>query len=245
MKFRGHDLSALESLDVDGRLTWAAERFPGRTGIGTSFQHSGMILIDARVRLKLDGIRVYTIDTERLLPETYDFIQTVEKRYGIRIECLKPDPAEIRKMVADHGLYLFFDSREKQEYCCYLRKVKPNEQALDGLDVWITGLRRGQSESRGATPLYEILDRPNGQVLKLNPLYDWPEERIQAEVKKRNIPVHPLYAQGYPSFGCVICTTPIRPGENPRAGRWRWFNAVDDKKECGLHVPESARTKEI
>lgn len=240
MKFKSHDLSPLEKLDVDGRLTWIAKRFPNRAGISTSFQHSGMILIDTRVRLKLDAIRIYTIDTERLLPETYNFIKTVETHYGIRIERQKPDPVEIKKMVGDHGLYLFFDSKEKQEYCCYLRKVKPNERILGELDVWITGLRRAQSESRKVTPLYEIIEQNGREILKINPLFDWTDQKIEETVRRNRVPVHPLYSKGYPSFGCVICTTPIRPGEDKRAGRWRWFNSVDDKKECGLHVPQKS-----
>lgn len=237
MDFLGRNLSELDGLDVAGRLKWASDHFPKRAGVSTSFQHNGMLLIDLCSRRDLSGIRIYTIDTERLLPETYDFIRTVEAHYGIEVEVHRPDPAEVRKMVDEHGLYLFFDSKEKQEYCCYLRKVKPNERVLDGLDVWITGLRRAQSEHRGATPLYEILDRAGRKILKLNPLYDWTDARILDYVRTHNVPVHPLYAQGYPSFGCVICTTPIRPGEDKRAGRWRWFNAIDDKKECGLHLP--------
>lgn len=238
MKFQGHDVSVLDTLDVDGRLKWSAERFPKRAGIGTSFQHSGMILIDACARLKLAGIRIYTVDTERLLPETYDFIRTVEERYGIRIEQHRPDSGEVKKMVDEHGIYLFFDSKEKQEHCCFLRKVKPNERVLDGLDVWITGLRREQSKFRKQTKLHEIIQRKGHDILKINPLYDWTDEQTRDFVKQKNIPVHPLYAQAYPSFGCVICTTPIRPGEDKRAGRWRWFNAVDNKKECGIHLPE-------
>lgn len=237
MEFKGHSLSELEKLDLDGLLTWVNERFPKRAGIGTSFQHNGMLLIDTRCRLKLDGIRVYTIDTERLLPETYDFIKTVERHYKMKIEVHLPDPKEVRKMVDRHGLYLFFDSKEKQEYCCYLRKVKPHDRVLEGLDVWITGLRRAQSESRAQTPLYQIIEPAGRKILKLNPLHDWTDKKIKEAVDKKKIPVHPLYAQGYPSFGCVICTTPIRPGEDKRAGRWRWFNSVDNKKECGLHIP--------
>ncbi len=240
MNFNGHDLSALDSLDVAGRLRWVADRFGGRAGIGTSFQRNGMLLIDLRCRHKLDGIQIYTVDTERLLPETYPFIETIDRHYGIRIDVLRPDAAEVRKMVDDHGLYLFFDSKEKQEHCCSIRKVKPNERMLDKIDVWITGLRREQSAFRKQTPLYEVLDRHGRPILKLNPLYDWTDERIVEYIRANDVPVHPLYEQGFASFGCVICTTPIRPGEDKRAGRWRWFNAVDDKKECGLHLPAPA-----
>lgn len=238
MDFCGHDLTGLDRLDVAGRLKWVSDRFPSRAGIGTSFQHSGMLLIDLCARHRLNGIRIYTVDTERLLPETYSFIKTVEAHYGIAIEVHRPDPGEVRTMVDQHGLYLFFDSKEKQEYCCNLRKVKPNDRVMEGLDVWVTGLRRAQSDYRSTIPLYEVIDRGGRAILKLNPLFDWTDQQIEDHVKANKVPVHPLYAQGYPSFGCVICTTPIRPGEDSRAGRWRWFSAIDSKKECGLHLPE-------
>lgn len=237
MQFKGRELDPLRALDFKQRLRWVADNFPaGRAGISTSFQHSGMVLVDARCELKLDAIRVYTIDTERLITDIYMFMDKVEQYYGISIERHRPDPDEVERMVKQHGLYLFFDSKEKQEFCCGVRKIKPHNKVLDTLDVWITGLRREQSDTRAETPLYQVIERKAGPVLKLNPLFDWSDEQIIAYTRERNIPVCPLYEQGYPSFSCEICTTPVLPHEDKRAGRWRWFNRTGHNKECGLHV---------
>jgi phosphoadenylyl-sulfate reductase (thioredoxin) len=163
---------------------------------------------------------------------------------------LTPPEKELNRMVEQHGEFLFYDSREKQEYCCHVRKVLPNQKALDSLDVWVTGLRRDQSASRANLPRLEVIEhhqttggtRP---VLKVNPLVDWTEKQVAEYLKTHKIPNHPLFEKKLPggwryeSLGCILCTTPIGPHEAPRAGRWRWFNALDDKKECGLHLPSS------
>lgn len=233
-----------ESMPAAELLRWAVETFPGRTAINTSFQYTGMAQIHLAAEAGLD-IRVATLDTLRLHPETYEFIDRVEARYGFKVEIVKPDPDEVERMVGRFGEYLFFDSKEKQEYCCAVRKTRPNERLLKGLDCWVAGLRRDQSASRRdlvrKADLVLESDGARRKVLKLNPLADWSEGRLLDFVKKEDVLTHPLYAKGYPSFGCQVCATPIMPGEDKRAGRWRWFNsneeANDANKECGLHVP--------
>ncbi|MGQ0644293.1 MAG: phosphoadenylyl-sulfate reductase [Elusimicrobiota bacterium] len=221
-------------------------RFGDRLAIGTSGQLTGTALIDMAVAAGFKP-RVFTNDTYRLFPETYALFDQIEKKYGLRIERFTPEVEELEDMVAQHGEHLFFDSKEKQELCCRVRKVLPNERALDTLDAWVTGLRADQSAARAATPRLQIIQHgPEGAkrpILKAAPLVDWTEQRLRDYIKSRNVPVHRLLnkkmAGGYyyESLGCVLCTTPIGPHEPRRAGRWRWFNAVDDNKECGLHQP--------
>jgi phosphoadenosine phosphosulfate reductase len=233
-----------ESMPAEDMLRWAAETFPGRVAINTSFQYTGMAQIHMAAAAGLD-LRVATLDTLRLHPETYEFIGQVEARYGIEVEVQKPDPAELERMVGRFGEFLFYDSKERQEYCCAVRKTRPNERLLKGLDCWIAGLRRDQSLSRrDAVRKADLVPESEGarrKVIKLNPLADWSEAELLDFVKAQEVLTHPLYAQGYPSFGCTACATPIRPGEDKRAGRWRWFNnnekINDTNKECGLHVP--------
>ena len=219
------------------------KRFKERAAIVTSGQLSGMILLHMAYENQLP-FRACTIDTLRLFPETYEFFEHIEARYNIRIERITPDLEAVNRMVTNHGEFLFFDSKQKQEYCCNIRKVQPMQRLLDTLDVWFSGLRRDQSGNRQSTPKAEIIEHNGRPILKVNPLADWPEAQIWEYIHKHDIPVNPLmepqkYGQYYESLGCVICTTPILPGEPKRAGRWRWQNAPssdeDNKKECGIH----------
>jgi phosphoadenylyl-sulfate reductase (thioredoxin) len=218
------------------------KRFEKRAAIVTSGQLSGMVLIHLAAENQLP-FRVCTLDTLRLFPETYTFLEKVESRYGIQIEQIQPDPQEVQQMVAEHGEYLFFDSKAKQEHCCNIRKVRPMQRLLETLDVWITGLRRDQSDARQQLRKAEIISSTTHPVLKVNPLLQWTADEVWQFVRDNDIPVNPLLeadADGhyYESLGCMICTTPIKPGEPKRAGRWRWQNAAptaENEKECGLH----------
>lgn len=220
-------------------------RFGNKAAIGTSGQLTGSVIIDLACRTGVKP-RVFTNDTLRLFPETYELFDKVEKHYGISIERFTPDPAKLKRMIDQHGEFLFFDSKDKQEFCCHLRKVEPNNRALDTLDVWITGLRADQSAARADTGKFSIVEHgPDKRpILKIAPLVDWNEKQIWEYIRQNGVPYHSLLQANpkgwfYESLGCVICTTPIGPGEPRRAGRWRWFNATDpDKKECGLHVVE-------
>ncbi|MDL1872303.1 phosphoadenylyl-sulfate reductase [Deltaproteobacteria bacterium PRO3] len=217
-------------------------RFGDRAAIGTSGQLTGVVMVDLAVKAGLKP-RVFTIDTLRLFPETYELFDALERKYSLKVEKIQPDPEKLKAMLREHGEFLFFDSKEKQELCCHLRKVEPNERVLGTLDVWLTGLRADQSKARAATGRFEII--PHGPerrpILKVAPLVDWTEERLRRYCEDNGVPVHKLLfweqdGWRYESLGCVICTTPIGPFEPRRAGRWRWFNGQDDDKECGLHV---------
>ncbi len=231
---------SLEELSPEGLLEWAYGVHRDRAAIFTSFQNTGCVMIDMAQRVA-PGLRVVTVDTMRLHPETYAFMETLERRYGIQIERFQPDPQRVANMVADHGEYLFFDSRGKQELCCRIRKVEPNERALETVDVWITGLRREQSKAREKSAKVSTLVRNGRRLIKVCPLVDWSDQDIRAYMDERGLPHNPLYDQGYENFGCVICSTPTLPGEDKRAGRWRWQNQLegDHHKECGIHVEGS------
>lgn len=236
---REETITRLNKLGPEELFAWALEEHGDRAGIITSFQDTGCVMIDLMCRVA-PGMRVITVDTLRLPEETYAVMAAVEKKYGIEIERFWPDPERLRKMVGQHGEYLFFDSKAKQEFCCDVRKVEPNQRALETLDVWFTGLRRDQSEFRVNTPRAQLVDRNGRKIIKIAPLVDWDQARIDAYIAKHEVPKNALYDKGYTSIGCVICTTPTLPHEDKRAGRWRWFNYLEkDDKECGIHIAGS------
>lgn len=226
------DLDIFENYSGEEIIRWAFDEFGDRAAIGTSLQHTGMVQIDLAHRHH-DDVRVFTVDTERLHEETYEFYQTVQDHYDLELDIYRPDPDEVNEMVEQHGEYLFFDSREKQQLCCNIRKQHPFNRAVKSTDVWISGLRRDQSEQRKNTPKAQISMEAGREVLKLAPLADWTEDDIWEYIEEHDVPYNPLFDEGYKTISCRICTTPVQPGEDKRAGRWRWFNEHD--KECGLH----------
>ncbi len=249
MKFQIHNASLIQlkqeiSLTENPQeiLFSLFKQFNERAAIVTSGQLSGMVQIHLAANNQLP-IRVCTIDTFRLFPETYAFFEQVEERYGIKIERIQPDTNEVEKMVAEHGEYLFFDSKAKQNFCCDIRKIQPMQRLLETLDVWITGTRRDQSKARQNFQKVETISSSTHPILKVSPLINWTTEQVWDFVKKHDIPVNPLFKPDvhghyYESLGCITCTTRIRPGEPKRAGRWRWQNTTDtddNNKECGLH----------
>lgn len=237
-------LSQLDKISEPGPLLAELDqRFGARMAIATSGQPTDTALIALAVKAGAAKPRVYTTDTLRLFPETYAYYGRLEEFFEIKIERFAPPEKELARMLQQHGEFLFFDGKDKQEYCCHVRKVLPNQKALDALDVWVTGLRRDQSAARAQLPRMEIIDHRARPILKVNPLAFWTERQVADYLKANQIPNHPLFEKELPggwryeSLGCILCTTPIGPHEPRRAGRWRWFNSSDDKKECGLHWP--------
>ncbi len=209
-------------------LRWAIQTFEERFGIAASFQKGGMVLLDLAWHTGLP-FRVFTLDTGRLPAQTHSMIETVRRRYGITVEVVMPDPAEVSSMAAEHGLDLFRDSAELRQLCCNVRKVRPFERKLREFDAWATGLRRRQGRTRATVPkVAEDAGR-----LKLAPIADWSPQQVEDYTIEHDVPVHPLYAQGYTSIGCAPCTRAISEGEDERAGRWWWEE--NTKKECGIH----------
>lgn len=222
------DLTPIEGKTAAGILDWALATYGDRFAIATSFQKSGTVLVDLAARTGRP-FRVFTLNTGRLPEETFAMAKTVRERYGVTVEMVSPDDAEVESMVRQHGPDLFFDGVEFRELCCEIRKVRPLERKLRELDAWAVGLRRDQAETRAGTPKAAMVD---GR-LKLSPLADWTAADVEGYIRAHGLPVHPLYAQGYTSIGCAPCTRPVKPGEDDRAGRWWWER--DARKECGIH----------
>jgi phosphoadenosine phosphosulfate reductase len=224
----------MAALDLAGRLSLAAS-LGGRVVFTTSLGIEDQVITHVIGQNRFD-IDVVTLETGRLFAETVQLIADTESRYGMTIKRYYPEKADVDAYVAQYGMNGFYDSVEARHACCGVRKVKPLARALAGASVWVTGLRRSQSGNRAETPFVEFDAERN--LLKVNPLADWSIEDINCLVKDEAVPINPLHARGYPSIGCEPCTRAIKPGEPERAGRWWWEN--DDKRECGLHVPEAA-----
>ncbi|PKP49848.1 MAG: phosphoadenylyl-sulfate reductase [Bacteroidetes bacterium HGW-Bacteroidetes-1] len=176
-------------------------------------------------------ISIFTLDTGRLFPETYDLIDRTNARYGMNIRIFFPDAKQVEDMVNINGVNLFYESIENRKLCCGIRKSNPLNRALTGLDAWITGLRRSQSITRVNMQVVEWDEMH--QMVKINPLINWTETEVQNFIKANNIPYNTLHDKGLPSIGCQPCTRAIDVGEDLRAGRWWW--ELPEQKECGLH----------
>jgi phosphoadenosine phosphosulfate reductase len=221
-----------ESKEPQEILKWALDTFHPKVALSSSFSVEDVTLIDMLWKIN-PKFRVFTLDTGRLDQETYSLIDRIRAKYDVQVEVYYPNTAAVEKMVREKGMNLFYESVAHRRLCCNVRKVEPLMRALNGLDAWITGLRREQSVTRTEVKKVEI-DEAHGNRVKINPLADWSNEQVWNYVKKNNVPFNPLYDKGYTSIGCEPCTRPIKPGEDVRAGRWWW--ELPDEKECGLHV---------
>ena len=211
-------------------LQWAWGRFGARAAIGTSFQGAGLVMIHHAIKAGLP-FPIFTLDTQLLFPETIALQKRLEDFFDVKIESLFPEQTPDEQAV-EYGPELW---NRKPDLCCTLRKVIPLQKKLDELAVWITGLRRQQSETRKRTQILELYhfdvlrDR---YILKLNPMSNWSREAVWAYLKENKIPYNPLADRGYRSIGCMPCTRPTASGEDERAGRWTGF----EKAECGIHT---------
>ena len=213
-------------------IRWALGTFGRRAALSSSLSLEDQTVTQLVVAADKEDTRVFTLDTGRQFPETYELIDRTEMTYGIRIEVFFPDFQKVQEMVREHGINLFYDSIELRHLCCGIRKIEPLKRVLDGVEVWITGLRRSQSVTRAHMRMVEY--DADDDVLKLNPLLLWSEQDVKDYVRANAIPYNKLHDQGFPSIGCQPCTRAVRPGEDVRAGRWWWEDP--DKRECGLHA---------
>lgn len=214
----------------------AVEHFGTRLGIAFSGAED-VVLLDMAQRLGLP-FRVFCLDTGRLHPETYAFIEKVRQHYGLEIEMFSPRPERLEPFVREKGLFSFLQDGHQE--CCSVRKIEPLRRALSGLEAWVTGQRKDQSVTRidlavVQADLAQGGNRPEGQPLvKFNPLANWSSAQVWQYIRDHQVPHNPLHERGFVSIGCEPCTRPTLPGEHERAGRWWWEEAT--QRECGLHV---------
>lgn len=211
------------------RLQEIAERFP-QAVFASSLAVEDMIITDQIARLKLP-LRIITLNTGKLNPETAALIGETDSRYRIRIEVFRPDAQAADTFEQEYGSAAMYESVELRRRCCHIRKIEPLNRALAGTPAWLTGQRQSQSETRSGLD-FEERDGARG-IAKFNPIFDWEDGDVWAYAQAHQVPLNALYRQGYPSIGCEPCTRPVKEGESIRAGRWWWENK--DTKECGLH----------
>lgn len=225
------DRRLAEAADLKARLADVGRAAPGPIAFSTSLGLEDQAILHAIAEAGAN-VDVFTLDTGRHFPETIATIVRSEQRYGLRIRVVAPEASDVEALIARDGVMGFRLSVEARNACCDVRKVRPLKRALAGAGSWITGLRRGQSAGRGSVA-FSAWD-PERRLVKINPLADWPLDRLEAYIAANDVPVNPLHARGFPSIGCQPCTRAIRPGEDVRAGRWWWES--EDGKECGVHA---------
>jgi len=222
----------LAAMPLPGRILRIASL--GRAVFTTSLGLEDQVLTSIIAATKAE-LRIVTLDTGRLFAETETLIGETEAFYDLSIEIYRPWKDEVDGFVALYGMNGFYNSVEARHACCHARKLQPLGRALEDADIWVTGLRRGQSGNRANSPLAEWdVDR---SLLKINPLADQSLDALKARALADDVPLNPLHARGFPSIGCEPCTRAIKPGEPERAGRWWWEQ--DERRECGLHLSAS------
>ena len=194
-----------------------------------------VVLIDMAVQVRKD-IQVFSLDTGRLHPETYRFLEKVRKHYQIEIELLSSDRQTLDAFVKQKGLFSFYEDGHQE--CCGIRKVEPLKRKLTNLDAWITGQRKDQSldtrQNLTEVELDTAFSTQEHQLVKFNPLLNWSSSQVWDYIEAYQVPYNELHERGFISIGCEPCTRPVLPNQHERAGRWWWESGT--KKECGLHA---------
>jgi phosphoadenosine phosphosulfate reductase len=210
--------------DAETLVRLAAEDlFPGRIALVSSFGGESAVLLHVLSRID-PSIPVIFLDTGRLFPETLEYRARLTEHLGLSdVRTVAPDPARLSDKDPHRALWM-----TNPDLCCAIRKTEPLRRALEGFDAWFTGRKRFQNSVRARLPAFE----GDGRRIKVNPLIAWSAGDLAAYAARYQLPEHPLVAKGYPSIGCVPCTSKVEPGEDVRSGRWRGR----DKTECGIHT---------
>ncbi|MFH2142560.1 MAG: phosphoadenylyl-sulfate reductase [Bacteroidota bacterium] len=212
-------------------INYISQKYSGRVAFSTSLGLEDQALTDMIVKTG-KPVKIFTLDTGRLFPETYDLIHKTNKRYNLNIDIYFPDYKDVEKMTGKKGINLFYESVENRKLCCHIRKIVPLQRALAGSEIWISGLRREQSVTRENNQLVEWDEK--FKIIKVNPLLNWSLKEVWDYIKENNVPYNPLHDKNFPSIGCQPCTAPVEKGEDIRKGRWWWEDSSG--KECGLHL---------
>ncbi|MGB8490273.1 MAG: phosphoadenylyl-sulfate reductase [Bacteroidales bacterium] len=221
----------LTARPIPDQLRELASIFPGMVVFTTSFGLEDQVLTHIIFEENIP-VRVATIDTGRLFPETYKVLNEVIKRYKKQIEVYFPEYEPVEKMMTGKGPFSFYLSPDNRLECCRIRKVEPLQRILGNSSCWITGIRADQSDNRR---LMKQIDYDETRKLwKFLPLLSWSDGQTNDFIIKNSIPYNKLHDKGFASIGCQPCTRAVEAGEDLRSGRWWWEN--DGRKECGLHL---------
>lgn len=204
------------------------EGFSGDIAMVSSFGADSAVLLHMVSEIKA-STPVLMVDTNKLFPETLRYRDKLAAHLGLTdVRAHRPTKADLAKEDPAGMLWM-----SDTDICCHVRKVLPLDRALEGFGAWISGRKRHQSATRAEIDVFEVED---GRV-KVNPLVDWTAAEVLAYAREHDLPPHPLVAQGFPSIGCLPCTSKVEEGEDPRAGRWRG----QEKTECGIHITSHGR----
>ena len=237
MRLQENDIKKIEAASLSEGLEMVSELFLGKVVFSSSLGREDQVITDAIFRNDLP-IKIFTLDTGRLFNEAYELLEKTTARYKKNIEVYFPNAKDVEEFVSKKGINGFYESIENRKECCNIRKVKPLNRALEGAEVWITGLRAEQSDTRKEMPMIEWLE--DKQLYKFNPILHWSFADVLDYIKEFYVPYNPLHDKGFISIGCAPCTRAVEPGEDPRAGRWWWETS---KKECGLHIKATETVK--
>lgn len=223
-------IEELESLGLVDSLRLVSEKYPDKVVFSTSFGQEDQVIVDAIFKNNIN-IEVFTLDTGRLFPETYELMDKTRARYKANFKVYSPETEQLEQFLEKKGFNSFYESVENRKECCNIRKIVGLKRAIKGNDVWITGLRSEQSENRNSMSIWEYEEA--NKIFKFNPLLHWSFEQMESYLSDNNVPQNILHKKGFISIGCQPCTRAIATGEHPRAGRWWW---EESQKECGLHA---------
>ncbi|GIO04668.1 phosphoadenosine phosphosulfate reductase [Brevibacillus reuszeri] len=214
----------LEAKSPQEVLVKAVENYAGGLVLASSFGAEDVVLIDMLHKLA-PTMPVFYLDTNKHFTETYATRDKLQERYSTTFIQVLPK-LTLAEQASVHGDNLW---ENDPNLCCQIRKVEPLQRVLSGYQAWITGIRREQSPTRANAKKVEWDEKFN--LVKFNPLADWTDGQVWEYIHANDVPYNPLHDNNYPSIGCSVCTRAVRPGQDPRAGRWAGF----EKTECGLH----------
>ncbi|WP_443938550.1 phosphoadenylyl-sulfate reductase [Pedobacter sp. MW01-1-1] len=223
-----HELAGLDLVD---KLRFLADKHAGQVVFSTSFGWEDQVITHLIFANNIP-IKVFTLETGRLFPETYYVWNRTLEIYGKPIEAYFPNQGLLQDMVNKKGPSSFYESVENRKECCFIRKIEPLKRALNGNEIWVTGIRAEQSANR--EDMHDLEWDEGNKLVKFHPIFDWTLDEVKQYIRQNNIVYNTLHDKGFPSIGCAPCTRAVQPGEDFRAGRWWWED--QSKKECGLHA---------
>lgn len=220
----------INGLGIADSLIALTERFPSQVVFTTSFGVEDQVITDIIFRNNIP-VRVITLDTGRMFESTYKVWSNTIKIYKKPIEPFFPDSSEVEQLLSEKGPFSFYQSVDNRKECCNIRKVKPLNRALEGMKIWITGIRADQSSGRHNMSRLE--EHGDTGIVKYHPVFEWKLGEVEQYLAENKVPYNELHHKGFVSIGCEPCTRAVKSGDDFRSGRWWWEQSSG--KECGLH----------